>query len=402
MAERTSRRIATLAVAVGLLFLGDWSAPTEGTALSRTITIAALPLVIPVARWSIGHGWAAVVAILGGIVAGPVRSVVYDPLRDPDCTGCFEGALGAYADLGSARVLAILGAALVVTGLVAGVRRRSPATWVLAAVGVLGVLDLTPLTDARAAVAAAAAAIVARLLRHWWSRRRLERLVAGVAAAPDVAGLAAAERDAAGRDWVVPEVRVGLEQARLRADLDRRVAELADSRRRIVERADTEARRLERDLHDGAQPLLLDLGLAISAAHAARPTHSLKVALAETRACIDDLRTVARAAFPPVLESAGLGPAVVALTGGRLLTLDLPSARLDPVVERTAFLVVAEVYRGADEPIGVTGRLLDGHLDLAVTGAPPPPESVSHDRVAALGGTMTSDGNRTEVTLPCA
>lgn len=370
--------------------------------MSRTVTIAALPLVLPVARWSLGASRAAFVALLGGLLAGPVRSVVYDPLRDPDCSGCYEGAFGSFAGIGAARVLALVGAAFVAAGLVASARRRVPATMLVAVVGVAGLLGLAPLAAARIAVLCAAVALAADVASRWWSQRRLERLVEGLRAAPDATGLAAAERDAARRPWVAPEVRLGLEQARLRLDLDRHTDELAQSRRRIVERADEEARRLERDLHDGAQPLLLDLGLAVAGRQAAHPSPAQEAALADTRTCIDELRAVARSAFPPVLQSAGLGPAVIALTSGRLATVDLPTGRFDPVAERTAYLVIAEVHRRSSTPLTVTGRLCDGRLELAVTGPAPPLDATIHDRVAALGGTMTSDGDRTEVTLPCA
>ncbi|GAA2154076.1 hypothetical protein FHX52_1616 [Humibacillus xanthopallidus] len=408
MADRTAPRAAWLAVAVGLLLLGDWSAPTNGTAVSRTVTIAALPLVLPVARLALAGSRAVFVALVGGLLAGPVRSIIYDPLRDPDCSGCFEGAFGSFADIGSARVLAIVGAAIVAAGLGASARRRDPASMLLAVVAVTGLLGVTglpgpsPLVMARIAVLCAAVAIAGGLAGRWWSRRRLERLVAGLQAAPDATGLAAAERDAARRPWIAPEVRLGLEQARLRIDLDRHTDELAQSRRRIVERADEEARRLERDLHDGAQPLLLDLGLAVADRQDAHPSPAQEAALADTRTCIDELRAVARSAFPPVLQSAGLGPAVIALTSGRLATVDLPPGRFDPVAERTAYLVIAEVHRRASTPLTVTGRLCDGRLELAVTGPAPPLDATIHDRVAALGGTMTSDGDLTEVTLPCA
>lgn len=396
------RRVTSLAVAGGLLLLGDLAAPSEGTAWTRTLTLAVVPLVLPVARLSLGGSRAAHVAIAGGLLAGPVRSVVYDPLRDPGCVGCFEGAFGTLANLDAARILAVVGAILVAVGLTAGARWRAPGSVLLALVAVSGLLGLAPLVGASIGVAIAGVALGADLVGRWWSGRRLELLVAGLHAAPDAAGLAAAERDAAREEWIASEVRLGLEHARLRLELDQQTEALAQSRRRIVDRADEEARRLERDLHDGAQPYLLDLGLEVAALCAARPTPNLAAALAETRECLDELRAVARVAFPPVLESAGLAPAVVAMTGGRLAEVDLPARRFDPVAERTAYLVVAEVHRRADTPISVAGQLRDDRLELTVTGPPPPPDSVIHDRIAALGGTMTSDGERTEVTLPCA
>jgi hypothetical protein len=56
-----------------------------------------------------------------------------------------------------------------------------------------------------------------------------------------------------------PSVLLGLENERLQAEVLARLEELRVSRARIVETADLERRRLERDLHDGAQQLLLAL-----------------------------------------------------------------------------------------------------------------------------------------------
>ena len=51
--------------------------------------------------------------------------------------------------------------------------------------------------------------------------------------------------------------------ARLRAEVQRRLAEVQESRARIVTAGYEEGRRLERDLHDGAQQRLVSIGLAI-------------------------------------------------------------------------------------------------------------------------------------------
>lgn len=395
-------RAAWLAVAGSLLLLGDLATPSQGTAWTRTITLAALPLVLPVARLSLSGGWATYIAIAGGLLAGPVHSIFYDPLRDPACIGCYEGAFGTSANLNAARALAVAGAILAAAGLAAGARWRAPASILLGLVAVAEMIGLAPLVAARAGVAVAAVALGADVVARWWSGRRLELLIDSLGATPDAASLAAAERDASHGEWVPSEVRLGLEHARLRLELDQQAAALAESRRRIVDRADEEARRLERDLHDGAQSHLLNLGMGVAALHAARPSPNLSAALVETRKCLEELRSVARSAFPPVLESAGLGPAVVALTGGRLARMDLPSRRFDPVAERTAYLLVAEVHRHAVTPISVSGRLRGDRLELTVTGPAPSADAVIHDRVAALGGTMTSDDVRTEASLPCA
>ena len=62
---------------------------------------------------------------------------------------------------------------------------------------------------------------------------------------------------------LTPELRVGIEHARLDALLRAQVRELRESRLRLVEAADEERRSIERDLHDGAQQHVLALGYDI-------------------------------------------------------------------------------------------------------------------------------------------
>ena len=109
-----------------------------------------------------------------------------------------------------------------------------------------------------------------------------------------------------------------LRNARLAAELERRLEELLASRRRLVGAQDDERRRLERDLHDGAQhdlvALRMKLGLAEGEAAAASPR--LAVLLAEVRQetadALENIRRLARGLYPPLLESQGLAAALSA------------------------------------------------------------------------------------------
>ena len=165
-----------------------------------------------------------------------------------------------------------------------------------------------------------------------------------------------------------------------------------------MERADQEARRLERDLHDGAQQYLLGLGMALLAEP---QTPRTAQALRETHACIDDLRTVAREIYPPVLESGGLRPALSALARGRLAALDVPDRRFPAATERTAYLAVADILHRGAQPISVAGRVTGDELVVEVNGPPPPGQALIHDRVAATGGTLHVQDCRTVMRLPC-
>ena len=67
---------------------------------------------------------------------------------------------------------------------------------------------------------------------------------------------------------------IALENERLRAESEARLAELQASRARIVAAGDAERRRLERDLHDGAQQRLVALALQlrlVAGRHPPRP-----------------------------------------------------------------------------------------------------------------------------------
>ena len=393
-----------LVLAVALLLLGDLAAPTAGTPLSRSVSLAALPLVLPVARYAVRPhpGSGGLLALAGGLLAGPVRSLFYDPLRDADCRGCFRGAFAVLPDIAVADSLALIGNVMVVAGLTLAIpwRRLTLAPVAMAGVGVAAVFT-GPLASALAGVGIAAASLASHLLTQVWSRRQLARLVTGLQKAVDLdlVGIEELEQDLVRRHTLTPQVRLGLEQARLRVRLADRASEIAESRQRIVARADEEARRLERDLHDGAQQHLLGLGMALLDAP---QTPRIARALEETRGCIDDLRRVARGIYPPVLESAGLRPALVALAQGAFRELDVPDGRLPPLVERTAFHVVADALRRSPPPHVVHARLDAGVFTVSLDAPPPPREAVVNDRVAALGGTIASEEDLTVVRLPCA
>jgi signal transduction histidine kinase len=109
-----------------------------------------------------------------------------------------------------------------------------------------------------------------------------------------------------------------LHNARLTAELERRLEELRASRLRLVSAQDNERRRLERDLHDGAQhdlvALRMKLGLAEGQAHSA--SSPLATVLAELRddtaATLENIRRLSRGLYPPLLESQGLAAALAA------------------------------------------------------------------------------------------
>lgn len=91
--------------------------------------------------------------------------------------------------------------------------------------------------------------------------------------------------------------------------------------RRLAHARAEERRRLERDLHDGAQQELLAVrvGLDLAAREAAgRPdlVERLERLVAQLDAALDRIRDLARGAFPPLLDQAGLAGALAAAGRG--------------------------------------------------------------------------------------
>jgi len=211
-------------------------------------------------------------------------------------------------------------------------------------------------------------------------------------------------------------------------DLRRAEADLRASRARIVEATDTERRRLERDLHDGAQQRLVNLGLTLRLARSrlgdenGDATAMVDEAIAELATATVELRQFARGIHPAVLSDGGLGPALASLIDTAVAParlIEAPEERLPAPVEATAYFLVAEaltnVARYADaEHTEVRATRCDGELVVEVRddgrgGADPDTGSGLRglaDRVSALGGELvvsSPKGGGTVVSsrIPC-
>ena len=131
---------------------------------------------------------------------------------------------------------------------------------------------------------------------------------------------------------------------------------LLESRARLVGIADRERRRLEHNLHDGAQLTLTMLAGQLSSARdkAARRPEVAPLLFDEAEknllVAIDQLRELAHGIHPTILTDLGLGEAIRSLTAGSpvpIQLVELPSGRLDPSAEATAYYVVAEALTNA-------------------------------------------------------
>jgi len=174
--------------------------------------------------------------------------------------------------------------------------------------------------------------------------------------------------------------------------------------------ADRERRRLEHNLHDGAQLTLTMLAGQLSSARdeATRRPDAAPLFFDEAEknllVAIDQLRELAHGIHPTILTDLGLGEAIRSLTAGSpvpIQLLELPSGRLDPTAEATAYYVVAEALTNAQRHAQATvirirvaessRALRIGVSDDGVGGA-----DESHgsglqglrDRVEAVGGTL--------------
>ncbi|MEO7631279.1 MAG: hypothetical protein ABIS44_08030 [Mycobacteriales bacterium] len=441
---------------------------TGATALLRGLAVALAPLTIPLAARTIVDrpGRGVRLMLLAGVLAGPVRSLFYDPLRDLACFPCLPSAFAVLPDLQRADLLALVGGILVVLGSLAAAaaeRGRLLPRLLAVLLIVVAVTAVMAYQQPRGVSASAAteslllalAGGVGRIGTLLLGRRRLRGLATTVAAHSPVDALRSALRDPSievyypvaeegvalvDADGVAtrsparpttaivvddqqialvahdrplsnpldPNVLLLLAGARLRALLALRAAELTRSRARLVARADADARALESDLHDGAQPHLLGLGveLRLALSSAAAADHSvLEESLDDVQECISAVREISHGIYPALLSRAGLTPALTAVARRGAIgigVLDLPSARASEVVERTIYLVVIDAALRSAEPVQVTGWLDGSTFDVTVVGSPPAADSLLYDRVAATGGTMQTTTDRVRVRIPFA
>ncbi|MBV8541724.1 MAG: hypothetical protein JO364_04875 [Pseudonocardiales bacterium] len=177
-------------------------------------------------------------------------------------------------------------------------------------------------------------------------------------------------------------------------------------------------RLLQRQLHDGAalriSALTLRLGLF---RHDAPPEQAalqscLDELQNELHAVLEELRDVAGKLYPPLLDQAGLGPALweVADRMGRPVVIVESGERFGAAAEGAAYFAVAECL--ASLPAGaraveVVVRRETDELMLSIFGVDARHVHLVDDRARPLGGTVdVVDGNRASAgtitaRIPC-
>jgi signal transduction histidine kinase len=228
---------------------------------------------------------------------------------------------------------------------------------------------------------------------------------------------------------VASAAALAIENERLHADLQARLAELRASRTRLVEAGDRERRRIERNLHDGAQQRLVSVAMTLGLAHARarRQPDEVAALLEEARSALalamDELRELSQGIHPGVLTERGLDAAVDELAGSAPLPVTVDGTvgrRLPEGVEGAAYFLVSESLANAAKhshasSVRLAVALLGDRVVLRVEddgigGADPARGSGLRglvDRIEALGGTMSVSsppgrGTVLQAELPCA
>jgi signal transduction histidine kinase len=245
-------------------------------------------------------------------------------------------------------------------------------------------------------------------LAHTATLRREGRVVAQIRLGTP----SAAPRDL--EEVLGPATLLALEAERTRVEQLLRLRVLRETRRHVVEATDAARRRAERDLHDGAQHLLLAATFALQdGLQRARESgdearaHRLERALDEVRGAAGELRRVAHGIYPVLLGDAGLVPALEGLARSSPVptTVDAtPVPRFDASGELTAYRAAALATRSRGTgPLHIAVACDDSTLRMTLHGAVLDADATQSmsDRVLALGGTMESVDSTLNLELPC-
>lgn len=186
-----------------------------------------------------------------------------------------------------------------------------------------------------------------------------------------------------GTPWLA-RLRAQLDRALLapsREQLERRVAQVAESRAETVDHSAAELRRIERDLHDGAQARLVALGMNLGMAEQLLSTDPeaaarlLEEARNATTTALGDLRSVVRGIHPPVLSDRGLDGAVQALALDMAVPVQVSitlDGRAPAPVESASYFAVAEMLANVGKHASASSASVDirhaaGVLRMTVT-----------------------------------
>jgi signal transduction histidine kinase len=207
---------------------------------------------------------------------------------------------------------------------------------------------------------------------------------------------------------------LALESGRLEAELGSTIDELRDSRARIAAAGHAERRKIERDLHDGAQQHLFALGmkLELAARDVAAKDPELAKELSgvgeELSQVLDDLRQLARGAYPSALLDFGLEKALTSVAWRSSQPTKVSATaigRYSPEIEAAVYFCCLESLQNVARHAGADARadirLWTANGDLCFTveddgvgfrsGTVREGSGFANmdDRLAVFGGTLT-------------
>ncbi|WP_369157598.1 sensor histidine kinase [Streptomyces sp. R02] len=141
-------------------------------------------------------------------------------------------------------------------------------------------------------------------------------------------------------------------------ELEQRIAELESDRGVVVDTAAADLRRIERDLHDGAQARLVNLGMGLGLAKEKlledpdAAASMVEEAHGEVKLALQELRDLARGIHPAVLTDRGLDAALSSVsarcTVPVTVTVDLEE-RPAPAIEGIAYFTVSELLQNVSK-----------------------------------------------------
>ncbi len=175
--------------------------------------------------------------------------------------------------------------------------------------------------------------------------------------------------------------------------------------------------RLQRQLHDGASlrisALVPQLGVVRNRVPAAQPDldASIEGLQDQLHTVLQELREIARAIYPPLLDEAGLAAALREFADHAEVPvrIDVGPERHGAAVEGAAYFAVTDclgALRPGGPPIDVSARREGGELVVVLAGVPPRLAPGVLDHVCGLGGQVSAGGDREtgtiEARIPCA
>jgi signal transduction histidine kinase len=187
------------------------------------------------------------------------------------------------------------------------------------------------------------------------------------------------------------------------------MSDASDDRRRHRERWRRRIR-LERQLHDGAALRISSMALRLGALDRDAPQRDIDALQDEVAAALEELRAVAGQLYPPLLQEAGLGPALRELVTARGAdaALDVTADRAEPAVEGAVYFALVDCLESS--PGRLTIRVRTEHAGatteedvvvVVIEGADPALAPSLRDEAGPLGGTVEVTGDTITARFPC-